>query len=363
MGNIIEYAEKELARISEKPLNVVDSLILSQFSYIYFDGMVPGLPEATEPVRLGDLLQAEHFGSMLQDVRDPENNRKLLFALAASPRFRDLQMNYYINKVDPVLETQFSAVTFLLDDRTAYVAFRGTDATFTGWKEDFNMAFTCPVPAQTEGVAYLDTVGSRISGPLRTGGHSKGGNIAVYAAMKCVPAIQERIIRIYNHDGPGFKNSVFETPEFMRIKERISKTLPQSSLVGMLMQHQENYQVVDSRRFDILQHDPFSWIVEADDFKYAEAVSASAMRRHKTIDQWLSGLSDPERERFIDTLYQVIEATDTETIYDFAEDWHKKAILMLNALKNIDPETKKFISQTINSLFVLSLRNLRLPAK
>jgi hypothetical protein len=363
MGNIIDYAEKEMSRITEKPFNAVDSLILSQFSYIYFDEMVPGLPQEGASVRLGDLLQAERFVPMLRDVRDPDNNRKLLFVLAASPRFRDIRMKDYVNKVDPAMEKQFSAVTFLLEDGTAYIAFRGTDATFIGWKEDFNMAFTCPVPAQTEGVSYLNQVGSRIPGPLRTGGHSKGGNIAVYAAMKCGPEVQDRIIQIYNHDGPGFKNSVFETPEFIRIKERISKTLPQSSLVGMLMQHQEHYRVVDSKRFDILQHDPFSWIVEDDDFKYAKAVSATAMRRHKTIDLWLSGLSDQQRERFIDTLYQVIEATDTETIYDFAEDWHKKAILMLNALKNIDPETKQFISQTINSLFVLSLRNLRIPAK
>lgn len=363
MGNIIDYAEKEMSRITDKPLNAVDSLILAQFSYIHFDGMVPGISEDGAAVRLGDLLKAEHFGAMLRDVRDPDNNRKLLFALAASPRFRDLRMNYYIDKVDPVQEKQFSAVTFMLEDGTAYVAFRGTDATFIGWKEDFNMAFTCPVPAQTEGVAYIHTVGARFSGSLRTGGHSKGGNIAVYAAMKCAPAVQDRIIQIFNHDGPGFKNSVFEAPEYLRVKARISKTLPQSSLVGMLMQHQENYRVVDSRRFDILQHDPFSWIVEADDFKYAEAVSAAAMHRHKTIDQWLSGLTDQQRELFIETLFRVIEATDSETIYEFAEDWHKKAMVMLSALKNIDPETKKFISQTINSLFVLSLRNLRAPAK
>lgn len=363
MGNLIDYAEKEMARMSVKGFNAVDSLVLSQFSYIHFEPVVPGLFEAAAPVRLVDVLKAEFFDQMLRDVRDAESNRKLLFALAASPRFRDIQLNYYIDKVEPVLEKQFSALTFLLEDQTAYIAYRGTDANFIGWKEDFNMAFTSPVPSQEEGVVYLKTIAGWIPGPLRIGGHSKGGNIAVYSAMKCDAAVQDRIMGVYNHDGPGFKDSVFETPEFNKIKDRIHKTLPQSSLVGMLMQHQENYQVVESKRFGILQHDPFSWFVEEDDFRYAEKISLTALHRHKTIDQWLSGLSEEQRALFIDTLYQVIEATDSDTIYEFSEDWLKKALAMLNALKNIDPETMKFMGETINDLVRLSIKNIRLPGK
>ena len=363
MGNIIDYAEKEMARMWLKSFNAVDSLVLSQFSYIHFDHLVPGLLEEAAPVRIGNVLKAEFFEPMLRDVRDADSTRKLLFAMAASPRFRDIQLGYYVDKVEPVLEKQFSALTFLLEDQTAYIAYRGTDANLIGWKEDFNMAFTSPVPSQEEGVGYLQTIAAKFPGLLRIGGHSKGGNIAVYSAMKCDAGVQDRIIGIYNHDGPGFVDSVFETQEYNKIKDRVHKTLPQSSLVGMLMQHLENYQVVESKRFGILQHDPFSWFVENDDFRYAEKVSMAAMHRHKTIDQWLSALSKEQRELFIDTLYQVIEATDSDTIYEFSEDWLKKALAMLNALKNIDPETMKFMGETINDLVKLSIKNLRMPGK
>ncbi|HCP15442.1 MAG TPA: hypothetical protein DIT32_06750 [Peptococcaceae bacterium] len=363
MGNIIDYAEKEMARMWLKSFNAVDSLVLSQFSYIHFDHLVPSLLEEAAPVRIGDVLKAEFFEQMFRDVRDADSNRKLLFALAASPRFRDIQLSYYVDKVEPVLEKQFSALTFLLEDQTAYIAYRGTDANLIGWKEDFNMAFTSPVPSQEEGVGYLQTIAGWVPGLLRIGGHSKGGNIAVYSAMKCDAGVQDRIIGIYNHDGPGFVDSVFETQEYNKIKDRVHKTLPQSSLVGMLMQHLENYQVVESKRFGILQHDPFSWFVENDDFRYAEKVSLAAMHRHKTIDQWLSALSKEQRELFIDTLYQVIEATDSDTIYEFSEDWLKKALAMLNALKNIDSETMKFMGETINDLVKLSIKNLRMPGK
>jgi hypothetical protein len=286
-----------------------------------------------------------------------------LFALAASPRFRNIKINYYINKIDSKLEKQFAAVTYQLEEETAYIAYRGTDATVVGWKEDFNMAFTCPVPSQEEGVKYLDRIAVKVPGELRIGGHSKGGNIAVYSAMKCDSPIQERIINVFNHDGPGFKDSIFESPEFIKINNKIHKTLPQSSLIGMLLQDQGKYFVVESNRFGILQHDPFSWSIGTDDFCYTGNISKRAMNMHKTLNQWLSTLTDENRELFIGTLYQVIETTDAATIYEFSEDWRKKAISILGAFKNIDKETKSFVTKTINDLVKLSFKSMHNSSK
>jgi len=149
-------------------------------------------------------------------------------------------MTYYVNKIDLNEEKQFSAVTYLLDDGTAYVAYRGTDATFVGWKEDFNMGFISPVPSQQEGVKYLNTVGYLAARELYVGGHSKGGNIAVYSAIKCHQHIRDSIIRVYNHDGPGFREEI-SMSWFLSIKDRIHKTIPQSSVIGMLLHNQENF--------------------------------------------------------------------------------------------------------------------------
>lgn len=365
--DIIQYIETELKKFSEKEFNAVDSLILSKLSYIRFEKIVPSLIDKarpfidrTLPVRLAELLKAEMFDSMFMNIRSRELHLKFLYALASSPRFRDIRLNFYVNHFDTTTEKQFSAVTFLLNGSTAYIAFRGTDSTFIGWKEDFNMAYISPVPSQEEAVKYLNTVAKRIprSMKIRIGGHSKGGNLAVYAAIKCAPIVQNRIVSVYNHDGPGFKESMFETSEFLNIKDRIHTSLPESSLVGMLLQHHEDYTVVKSNQRGIKQHDPFSWIIEDNHFSSGCEIKGGAKLRSKTLNEWLNTLSDEKRKLFTNSLFQVLEATEAETLNELSDEWQKSATAMLYALKNIDPETRKFVFQTISELAKMSVKNL-----
>lgn len=361
MQDIIGYAENNLCSLKEQAFNPADSLLLSQLAYVSFDGIVTGIGDKGFSLSLRDMLKAELFESLFGKVRDPESNRRLLFALAASPRFRDTKIGFYINKADQKLEKQFSAVTYLLDDETAYIAYRGTDATILGWKEDFNMAFISPVPSQEEAAGYLSDVAKKLprSVKLIVGGHSKGGNLAVYSAMKCEQRVQARIKGVYNHDGPGFKDSVFGSPEFMAIEKRINTTLPESSLIGMLLQHHENYSVVKSSRSGIMQHDPFSWIVDNNDFCYTENIKTSAMYRNRTLNQLVAGLDDEKRRFFVDVLFSLIETTGASTVKELTEDWRKNASAVLSAVKNIDAESKKIILQTVNELVKLSFKNLR----
>lgn len=365
MGNIIDYAENMLETFEQKPFNSVDSLVLSQFTYLKFEQLVPTINENTPAVRIKELLKAEMFDSMFKNINDAENNRKLLFAVASSPRFRDIRMKHYVSRLDKVTEKQFAAVTYDLGDKTAYIAFRGTDSTLVGWKEDFNMAFISPVPSQEEGVQYLNAVMNRFIHPRKifVGGHSKGGNIAVYAAMKCKQTVRNCIIRIFNHDGPGFKDSVFHSDDFMKIKDRIHKTLPESSLVGLLFQSHEAYSVVESSRRGIMQHDPFSWSVSSGDFIYADSVSDGALFMQTTLTQWLDQMTDEKRAQFVDTLFQLFGAIDGASENVFSLDWQKAALSLLAAYKNIDAETKKVLTDTISELVKLSLKNLGRPQK
>ncbi|MEY8356917.1 Mbeg1-like protein [Lachnospiraceae bacterium 54-53] len=221
--NIIDYAESQMENFKAKKFNLVDSLVLSQFVYIHFNDVVPGLSDNQEPVRIGELLKAEHIPHMLHNVRDPKSNHRLLLALGMSPRFRDIRMCCFSDSLNIAEQKQFAAVTYLIDDETAYVAYRGTDSSIVGWKEDFNMAFISPVPAQQEGVSYLNAVAERFAHMLMVGGHSKGGNIAVYSSMGCHPTIQDRIVSIYSHDGPGFRNEIFTSEKYARIKSKCFK--------------------------------------------------------------------------------------------------------------------------------------------
>lgn len=359
LENIIEYVENNMKTFALQDFNAVDSLVLSKLSYFRFEDIVPFLPERGMPVKIGELLKAELFSFMLPDKRDRENSQRLLFALAASPRFRNTYLNFYVNNYDLVAEKQFSSVTFFLEDKTAYIAYRGTDSTFVGWKEDFNMAYISPIPAQEDGVKYLNTVARKIPGvALRVGGHSKGGNIAVYSAVKCDLHIQKRIKRVYNHDGPGFKENLFMSPEFLRIKDIIHTTLPESSLVGMLLQYHEDYLVIKSSRRGFMQHDAFTWIVDNDDFCYAEKISNSALLRSKSLNEWLNSLNDEKRKMFINALFEVLEKTENESFIELTEEWKKAASSILVAIKNSDPETKKFVSATLSELAKLSVKNL-----
>lgn len=365
MENIIQYAENNMKSFADREFNAVDSLILSQLSYIRFEGVVPRLPEKARPVRIGELLKAEYFPSMFADKRNSENDRRLLFALAASPRFRGTAINFYTSNYDFVSEKQFAALTYFLEDNTAYIAYRGTDSSFVGWKEDFNMAYISPVPAQEDAVRYLNRVAAKIPGKhrLRIGGHSKGGNLAVYAAVKCEPSVQKRVCMVYNHDGPGFKQNLFESPEFKRIQDRIHTTLPEAALVGMLLQHHEDYHVIKSSRRGPWQHDPFTWHIENDDFIYAQSISKGAFLMSRSLNEWLNSLNDEKRKMMIGMLFDVLEKTENESFRELTDEWQKAAVSILASIKNSDPEVKKFVSQTISELAKLSFKNFFKPQK
>ncbi|NLY67496.1 MAG: DUF2974 domain-containing protein [Tissierellia bacterium] len=354
--NIVDYVERKMEDFKSSKFNPVDSLVLSQFAYLNFNNIVPGLTDDKTPVRIGDLLKAEYIPHMLNNTWDPESNRRFLIAMGMSPRFRDIKMCCYSDSVNIDDEKQFAAITYLLDDKTAYIAYRGTDMTIVGWKEDFNMAFISPIPSQLEGLSYLNAVAERFSHKLMVGGHSKGGNIAVFSAMECHPAVQDRIITVYSHDGPGFKEEVFSSEKYKKIKGRIHKTLPQSSLVGMLLHHQEDYYVVKSKEFWIMQHNPFSWVIDKDDFEYVEDITGGAKHVNMVINQWLSSLDDEKRELFVSTLFGVFESMGVVNFSDFTEDWRKKAVIAMKTIKGIDSETKAFVFETIKSLLSMYLK-------
>ena len=359
MGNIIDYVRAVGDRtFAELPFNPVDSLVLSQTAYLQFHGLVPGPLDPDPPVTLSDVLDDFRAPLLYTGVFEEGKSRQLLDAMVSGCRFRDLRLSGFVSELDPEEEKQFAAITLHLGDGSVYVAFRGTDANIVGWKEDFNMAFLCPVPAQTRGVEYLKAAARATRGPIHTGGHSKGGNLAVYAAMKAGDTVRQRIIGIYSHDGPGFLERVMQDPDYISIRERVHKYLPQSSVIGMLLQHQEAYRVVESRRFWILQHDPFSWQVDGSDFRYEHALRPGAEVVSGAIRTWLSSIDDTQRERFVDTIYQVIHATEAQTLSDLIHSLRGNAVAMVEAIRDIDPETKSFVLRTVYTLVSTLARDL-----
>ncbi len=361
MGNIIDYILTEKKDFLECPFNEIDSLVLSQSAYLHYGRFVsPEFPENGKPaLTLRTICIPAHADALLERVGNEKNNARLIAALGESSRFRDVIPVCHVDTFDPSSVEQFSATTFLLPDGSAYVAFRGTDATFIGWREDFNMAFMTLIPAQIESLKYLrETADALNMGRLRVGGHSKGGNLAVFSSMSASEALQSKITDIYSHDGPGFNENILLGEGFGRIQGKIHKTLPRSSVIGMLLQHQEQYRIVESTRSGIMQHDPYSWEIEEGCFVYAEDLSQSAAYVNASLSDWLSSLTLEQREVFVNTLFSVLEATGAVRFRDLTTDWQSKAKAVLSAAKDVDKQTQLFVLKTIGQLLLGPVRFL-----
>jgi len=360
MATMLNYL-KEYGDYSfrELPMTEVDSLLLCQLAYLKFDGMVPGILEDQDSVTLRSLSERDDFGRLFADVRYEEVNRALAAGMLAGKRFRDLKLNWYVNIIEKEWETQFSAVTFFLEDSTVYVAFRGTDETIVGWKEDFNMAFLTPVPGQAYSVKYLDKVASGIRRPFYVGGHSKGGNLAVYSAMNCKPEIQERIIRVYSMDGPGFRPEVLGKCGYEAIRDRVVKILPHSSLIGMIFEWDMQFQVVESRTLGLAQHDPYTWLVEKDHLVRANDIYERRKKLDNTLNEWILSLDAAALKTFVDTLYQVISASQADDLIEFTAEWKRSMNGIVGALKEVDDETSKILREVIKSLFDIAGEHMK----
>ncbi len=354
-GTILTYLE-EYGDIpfSEMPMNDVDSLVLCQLSYLKFDGMVTDVRENGPSVTLKELAKHKDYERLFADERYEKVNRTLFQGMVSGRRFSNTRLNCYINLIEKKWETQFSAVTFLLEDGAIYIAFRGTDETIVGWKEDFNMAFLSPVPGQEYSVKYLNMVTGKLHNPFYIGGHSKGGNLAVYSAMNCTPEVQERIQKIYSMDGPGFRPEVLKECGYEKIAHKLVKIIPHDSLIGMIFEQDIHYRVVESKTLGLAQHDPYTWKVKSGQFVEAEDIYERRKFIDGAINEWILSLDENRLRIFVDTLYQVISASEAEDLISFTADLKNSMNKVMAALKNVDEQTTRILKEIMKSLFEIA---------
>ncbi|MBE6700131.1 MAG: DUF2974 domain-containing protein, partial [Ruminococcaceae bacterium] len=322
MGTVYDYLTwRGDLTFRAAPFCEVDSLILSMFSYLDMQDIVPA------PDEEGDItvwVASKAFLERNPDIKKakmgiliPKDIIKMMRAMRSTKRFGTLKMSGFVNIIDPETELQFSAVTFLLNDGTAVVTYRGTDDTLVGWKEDMNMCFLPVVPAQLKAVEYLNTVAEKHNGKLILTGHSKGGNLAVYAAVHADAAIRERITAVYSNDGPGFGKNILDDPDYVEMRPRINNLVPQSSVVGMLLEHDENYTVVKSRqKAGLLQHNGLSWEILGNSFVHLKDVTPDSRKLDRTVNQWIRDMTPEQREEFAEAVYQLFSVDGAQTLTD-----------------------------------------------
>jgi len=362
MANLFDYLKwRGDLEFRKSPLNPVDSVILCQLSYLPLDGIVPapgdknGISVSLAANMLNEKLQNDSdFKSRLMYKDDPQ----LLSALASSNRFGKCHLFGYVNHIDTDREVQFSAVCVHTNNGRCFIAFRGTDFTFVGWKEDFNMSFKEVIPAQIEAVNYLERMASVIKGPLQLGGHSKGGNLAVYAAANCQRKIQKRITEIYSNDAPGFHKNVIASEGFAAIKDRVRSFVPQDSVVGMLLEHGCDYTVIKSSQVGLLQHDLYSWEMTHNNMVQLDNVTLGSRFVDKTVRDWIDSLDKEHREQFFEALYSILSASEAKSIPELESTWLKAMGRIIKSLSSIDEPTRNIINKTLGELFNAARRNI-----
>ncbi len=346
MANCFDYLDwRGDIPFSVAKFNEVDGMLLSRFAYAPFE-----LAEGKFPMRVSEACEKMLAHSELSEHLVHKDDRRVIEGFLESERFSSLFVFGYEDTIDLESETQFSAITVRLSPDLYYIAFRGTDDTLVGWKEDFNMSFTFPVPAQRLATEYVAKIAKQVRGKIICGGHSKGGNLAVYAAAFSKPKVQSRIIHIQNFDGPGFDENVLGMPEFLAIRGRVDTFVPKSSVIGLLLFHEEEYTIVDSTYAGLLQHDTYSWVVERDRFKYLEKVTDASRFLDITLKEWIRKMPIDKRELLVDALYEIVSGTNAETVSELSENRLANALSILNTFRGLDDETKKLIFETFRSL-------------
>ncbi len=363
MADLLDYVDwRGDLTFKVSPFNDVDALILVQLSYLNFDGLISS--SFKEKITLKDLWY--RFSSAPDFKKRCDTgmliNRatvQLLEKVAGSKRYSNLYAAAYISKYDAAIEEQFSAMTFFesRQSRLPFVAFRGTDDTIVGWKEDFNLVTETAVPAQLDAVKYVEYTAENTRGKIIVGGHSKGGNLAIYSAAFSKSVARKRIQKVYNFDGPGFRKELMKSEGMQLVTPLVQSYYPYFSIVGMLFEHAGDYTVVESEASGVMQHDPFSWHMKAQGFVTKDGFDTGSIYFHTTFNTWLEGISKEQRELFVETLFQIIQATEARTNSELSENFFHNAHVIISAIKKLDKETAEEVVRIAGLLFECAQKN------
>ena len=359
MGTLYDYLSwrGDLA-FSEAGPNEVDCLIFSMISYLDFSGIVPSSHDESGITLRGAATKLQSRYSdpkkMVSGVLIPKDIGPLFRKLKDTRRFRGVEIKAFVNEIDEQAEKQFAALTFLLDDGTAVVTYRGTDDTLVGWKEDMNMCFLPVIPSQEAAVEYLRQAATAHSGPLICTGHSKGGNLAVYASVKCRKAIRKRIKGVYSNEGPGFGRSLLDDAVYLEMRPMIHNLVPQSTVVGILLEHDDHLTVVKSRQTGLLQHNGLSWEVMGNSFVHLKGTAPESRRADKTINQWIKDMTPEQRAEFSAAVYQLFSVEGVKTLTDLVAVKKK----WLSHSKALDPKVHETLQTMIADLIKRNGKNL-----
>ena len=337
----------------QSPLRAADAMILCVISY--FD-LSPVFGDGRKSVPVSDCVQMIEEGRARLIITGGDLGNLALFdAAVRTKRFGSLIMSDYtdISQTEPPL--QFSAVTFTHRDSFSFIAFRGTDSSLAGWKENFMISFTKTRAQQLAEIYAADRI-SR-GGNWYIAGHSKGGNLALYAACRLSDEELARVLHVYILDGPGLCPEVMDTELIRRVDPVTTCIIPEFDVIGKLFEPGiTDTRIVKSFRDGLLQHSLPSWLIDHGELATAEKNTSRSLRLNEVMDSWIENRPPEERAIFIDELF---EALDKAGVTDFSRMTLESLADTMLTLRNASETTRATLADLGSRAF--HVNELELP--
>ena len=345
MGNIMDYISwRGDLSFEQSQFNEVDNLILACFSYVNLDG----ISAVTKQKLTKEFMKLHTMKELEADKSFIRLAPFMMMEMAKSVRFGKCVVRNYVNDIVTEAEQQFAAMEIVLEDGTSYVSFRGTDDTIIGWKEDFNLS-TGVVPAQKRAIEYLQKISEHTDGMLRVGGHSKGGNLAIYGSVMCKSA-HEKILEIYSNDGPGFSREFQELPETKEMMPKIIRIIPEYSIIGTLLEHEKEPVIVASSSKGLLQHDGFSWEVQGPALVRRDSLNKTALRFIEILHKWIDGMDMEQKRLLIEDLFATLQASGYENLSEVQSGGLKSLAAMVKRVEKFAPESRGMMQELLTAI-------------
>ena len=342
MPTIFDYLKaNQYDSFYDKEFTVLDALALTELAYLPFEDLVPAEISVQNYISLQHL--AEQFEEKFQGKYPPlgmvnAHRLKLLSYLSSFKRYKHIKALGFANDVSLDSQKQFAAITYQIRPKEYLVVFRGTDDSIIGWKEDFHLTYMKKIPAQLAARDYLKEVLDKLDGKVWLAGHSKGGNLATYAACHVETSIQDRIQKVYSFDAPGLHSSIRNSDNFKAIEGKILSIIPENSIVGMMLETPETDLVVKSKTFGLLQHLMVSWEIEGDQFKVVPKVTEDSIQVDQTLKSWTASLSEEELRDFFDLFFGLFIEAGIYRFGDITVDTPVKIQKLIENRRNLTPE-------------------------
>ena len=342
MPTIFDYLKtSQYDSFYDKDFTVLDALALTELAYLPFEDLVPAEISVQNYISLQHL--AEQFEEKFQGKYPPlgmvnAHRLKLLSYLSSFKRYKHIRALGFANDVSLDSQKQFAAITYQIRPKEYLVVFRGTDDSIIGWKEDFHLTYMKEIPAQLAARDYLKEVLDKLDSKVWLAGHSKGGNLATYAACHVETSIQDRIQKVYSFDAPGLHSSIRNSDNFKAIEGKILSIIPENSIVGMMLETPETDLVVKSKTFGLLQHLMVSWEIEGDQFKVVPKVTEDSIQVDQTLKSWTASLSEEELRDFFDLFFGLFIEADIHRFGDITVDTPGKIQKLIENRRNLTHE-------------------------